>query len=138
MNMKAKDAKKGNELIAKFIGMKFARASHGTDSHGEYFAPSRWINEKGVGYTTSLNYHKDWNWLMPVVEKIENTNVSYRDFYGHAVIIDNWNCTIKDCLGGEIRCTINPSSSKISSKIEATWVAVVEFIKWYNNDKRKS
>ena len=50
---------KENKLIAEFMGLPFSK--------GEYYRPlynsGDWIPEN------ELQYHNDWNWLMPVVEK---------------------------------------------------------------------
>ena len=63
----------------------------------------------------------DFNWLMPVVEKIESL--------GHGVTVYRKGCHIND-IG--LRST---NGFNHSSKIEQTYKAVVEFIKWYNQNK---
>jgi len=73
-----------------------------------------------------LKYHEYWKWLMPVVEKIE----SLRDVNGNAYrfTIDMCNAQIEGThikiLGG-------------SHKINATYKAVVEFIKKYTTEDNK-
>ena len=62
-------------------------------------------------------YHSSWDWLMPVVEKIYSSNeyVKY-----------------KDTMSG----IFNEEPVRINSKyISVTHEAVVEFIKWYNEQK---
>jgi len=77
----------------------------------------------------TLKYHSSWDWLMPVVEKIEKTKNS--DGYKYQVDIQNNHCLIESS---------NYSSSLDKRiygeiKIKAVWLAVVEFIHWYNKQK---
>ena len=100
----------GNKLIAEFMG--------GTlDSPG---SPYYYFLEKGK-YETELKYHSSWDWLMPVVEKIETLNNSCT-----LVIIEDERCHIDTQNGFEL-------DSVGCTKIEATYNAVVRFIEWYNN-----
>jgi hypothetical protein len=69
-----------------------------------------------------LQYHSDWNWLMEVVEKIESK--------GFDVFINTFVCRISDV--GEDRFE-DIETFNSASKIQAVHSAVVEFIKWYNN-----
>lgn len=73
-----------------------------------------------------MRYHELWEWVMPVVEKIEDCKKI--DTYGFSVIIDNWQCKIKSCLSGNYVSTVLHGESKIT----AVWRAVVQFIKWFN------
>jgi hypothetical protein len=87
-----------------------------------------WVIEASTGErlypVASLNYHKDWNSLMPVVEKIEGL--------GYSVFIQNDCCWIK---AAKPRIKLPPITHLKDSKIESTWQAVVEFIKYFNNQK---
>jgi len=60
----------------------------------------------------SLKYHESWDWLMPVVAKIENY---LADNMGRVGYFD-------DCLS--------------SNDLEARYQSVVEFIKFYNTKKK--
>ena len=92
---------KYNKLIAEFMSMEDYQEM------GEYVTP---------------NYHSSWDWLMPVVEKIE----SLRDANGNAYrfTIDMCNAQIEETnieiLGGRF-------------KLDTTYYAVVQFINQYNN-----
>jgi predicted HTH transcriptional regulator len=71
-----------------------------------------------------LQYHSDWNWLMEVVEKIENYNE-----YTNVLFTPQ---------GCEINCYIENGflfSNDCNTKIEAVYNACIEFIKWYNKQK---
>lgn len=84
-----------------------------------------------------LRYHSSWDWLMPVVEKIEqikcvnvytsktthgefSIEISY-ETPSYAGIQNNKSIFIKD---------------KTLTKIESTYKAAIEFIKWYNEQKK--
>ena len=69
-----------------------------------------------AGVWTKMKYHSSWDWLMPVVEKIEHTS-AYVNVKGCHVKISTW-------------VDVNAPT-----KLEAVHKAVVEFIKWYNEQK---
>ena len=79
-----------------------------------------------------LEFHTDWNWLMRVVEKIENLQ-------------DENNCAIYNMQIEQSFTEIidNHTSETIiydidaDSKIEAVYNTVIEFIKWYNEQNKK-
>lgn len=99
--------KTDNELIAEFMGC---------DTHQKndraYYIP---LLECYVTFD-NLKYHKSWNWLMPVVEKIE------KDYH---VTIRDRHCEIANADRAFI--------GREGNKLRSTYKAVVEFIKWYNN-----
>ena len=106
-----------NRLIAEFMGMK---------PHNENELEGFWTNTiktHQFDNVMDLKFHKDWNWLMEVVCKIESL--------GHCQIDISFNwCRIgyKDTL-------FNYDSRnyfKGLTKIEAVYNAVVKFIKFYN------
>jgi len=74
-------------------------------------------------------FHLQWDWLMPVVEKIEEMDV-VASFQIEQPTIYIWksseNSTFKD-----IEIDIFKSS-----KLEAVYKAVIEFIKWYNKQNK--
>ena len=106
---------KDNKLIAEFMGVKSYEASGYTN-----FVYS----EDNHRTEVDLAYHDSWDWLMPVVEKIEGL----RDENGNAYrfTIDMCNAQIEETnieiLGGAF-------------KIDTTYKAVVEFINHINKDK---
>jgi len=93
----------------------------------------------------NLLFAESWDWLMPVVEKIETTVYQFRidlneltekreltqstvapfDFYDH----DTKEWVYKLELE---RTGISFGGERFKTKIEAYYVATVEFIKWYN------
>lgn len=74
-----------------------------------------------------FNFQTDWNDLMEVVEKI--------NVLGYEVLIGRINCQINNMLERE-----KPISAMVcgdvSKKIEITFDAVIQFIKWYNEQKQ--
>jgi hypothetical protein len=121
-----------NKLIAEFMGLKDRI-------------------ENDVFYSISgydaCQYHKSWDWLMPVVEKIESLDLKE---YGYqwegidgktehnngsiCVEIEQNGCWIYMNLSLDPFHTFNEKSRGIDfpTKIEATYAAVVEFIEYYN------
>lgn len=122
--------KTDNELIAEFMG---AERREGPRAFNPYQTVVQWII-KGNPYNqhrddikhwyqpVELKYHESWDWLMPVVEKIYRMpdkdirfkleNSRCRLWYGHKLF----------------KChTI--------SQINSVYAVVVEFIKWYNQQK---
>lgn len=76
---------------------------------------------------SEMNYHSDWNNLMPVVMEIEAMGV-YTSIE-KKVNGDNW------VTFDSIEENFVSKQWRVKSKIEAVWLAVVEFIKWYNQNK---
>lgn len=76
-----------------------------------------------------LSYHEDWNWLMEVVEKIENwENGQY--YIIHSMYFNKRNISIKaECNRDFKNIDIFYNEGE---KIQAVYKACVEFIKWYN------
>ena len=111
---------KDNKLIAEFMGCIHLLPFKNTNSFKMNDNGTR--TEEGKWYRLNeLKYHSSWDWLMPVIEKIERL--------GYAVNIYEQECRIFEDR------TIKPKYKKITyelTKIEAVYKAVVEFIKWYN------
>ena len=119
----------GNKLIAEFMdGIPDYAAYYGlgTKFLRGYTLKSDYV--PALTYYSSvdeLKYHKDWNYLMPVVEKINKET-------GKIVRMEGYACDITST------CNENPSKKPFkifnhkNSLIDATYTSVVEFIKWYN------
>ncbi len=101
--MTEQETLEGNKLIAEFMTMEKCPLGVKTK----------------IIHSNDLKYHSSWDWLMPVVEKIEKT---------HCINIEYTTCNIADPANGYE--DIISTSEK--TKIEATWKAVIEFINWYN------
>lgn len=71
-----------------------------------------------------FKYHESWEWLMGVVEKIEQMKVN--KLHIASVVIDGRvGCEIKTFDG-------NFSITYLANKMEAVYTCVVTFIKYYN------
>ena len=92
-------------------------------------------NGKWVSYYR-LNYHKDWNLLISVVNKIEGlTMVAYGENikYFQFKIVNRF-CTIMGYSGvrQDMMQYQTPYNFTPASKTHAVILAVVSFIQWYN------
>ena len=112
----ANEIKENKRLIAKFMG-------YIDNGDGEY------LIHPDTNYDHSLNdfdwflYHNSWEWLMPVVEKINTL-----DDYGYSVIIHQH---YTEVYKNEPKPVVIISTSG-DDCIKGVYNAVVEFIKWYN------
>jgi hypothetical protein len=114
----------GNELIAEFMGFKVIAKSF--EDKLIYNIPTN----NGLGYISYMMlYNKSWDWLMPVVEKIEETN--FIKIVGKYCGINKTSAnSFNNWVATEGVSFMNPKS-----KIESTYKAVVKFIKWHNKNK---
>ena len=101
-----------NKKIAEFMGYKKLddfRCEH--PECGEV-----WMFE-------DMRYFSSWDWLMPVVEKIESLSKQKNGFwiYRNTVSIDNPNIKNTQSVGDE------------RTKIEAVYDAVILFLVYYNH-----
>ena len=105
-----------NKLIVEFMGYKLHYIDYENKMpyyvHNEkYLENPKSIIRIDKGET--LQYHSNWSWLMPVVSKIYSMD-EYRDYkYGWYHI----------------------RSIELTTDIESVYNSVVEFIKWFNNNK---
>jgi hypothetical protein len=135
----------GNKLIADFMQIKTELISpYGIGIPRLYSMQEEHQTEEGD--CTELSYDCSWDWLMPVVEKLDRLDISNLN-------LKNANCIHTEIAGSHIKICIREHHtgtdydyhfiyfkngySDNDSKIEAIWIAVVEFIKWYNKNKEK-
>jgi hypothetical protein len=111
----------------------------------------------GMAYhIEDFNFNTDWNWLMEIVEKIESLGSSevidkkiYSRFeiYGNHIQLD-WRKDNQDLLRLEVcqkQMLTHKGYSckeykridieKNTTRMEALYIACVEFVKWYNKNK---
>lgn len=114
----------GNALIAQFMGAVF---------HPEiklYNNPeSMWIFTSRPAPSvplqlgpSQLEYHENWEWLMPVLEKVEGTGVHSTISY-----LADRNYHIAEIYG--MRHEYWRRTAMI--KIDAVWSVIVEFLRFY-------
>lgn len=105
---------KNNILIAKFMGYEPAPE----------VAPNYYIKKQtGAMRANEMLYHSSWDWLMPVVEKIELLGNSVRI---GSIFIQKNRVAHRCSIVGK-RIVVNNSGSKI----KAVYSAVVKFINNY-------
>lgn len=113
----------GNKLIAEFMGAVPTKAL-GTET---------WDVPNMDGLQFVLFYHSSWDWLMPVVEKIEQIGEDLPIVY---VVINGYGCEISYMINHnwpEDRDVIaDVGYPEAQSKIESVWKAVVKFIEKHN------
>ncbi len=114
------NTQENNKLIAEFMGLEYSPKDKRWDD---------WFTKEGTrvtfGSRIPLQYHTSWDWLMPVVERIESL--------GYDVIIRKDSCEI---IGENVKGVEYSSYECFNAgKHITTYQAVVEFIKEYNYEK---
>lgn len=136
--MKEQEIIEGNKLIAEFMGLEWK-----LHLGRRYLYNHAWIPLE------NLKYHSSWDWLMPVVEKIETmviqvpekykrgfmkdsteASVSIDSFYDEREEFKGWTWSVHFNAGNYIA---DHTGDRIKTKIESIYLAVLAFIKWYNN-----
>lgn len=103
--------KTDNELIAEFMGCKWLGEGYHDNSDTNFH---QGIKDQD-GDIVEAQYGTSWDWLMPVVEKISNIHPSICN--GEMLAIARYKAA---------------TSLPMSTPIDIVYKAVVEFIKWYN------
>ena len=115
-----------NQLIAEFMGVFDKILSTGNIhswSDAPFYYTTEDTREKVIKNISKYSkYSKDWNWLMQVVDKIENMGNDISITSNYVQIAYN---------EGEKFINIE---LKGSIMLEAVYNACVEFIKWYNKN----
>lgn len=139
-----------NNLIAEFMGYINTTP---TDKDFNIFEN----NEGKMLESMSMKYHSSWDWLMPVVEKIESfetdnywsevSKASCNEDYNS----NEWSCTSFGIEKGHTCITVHSvvrpemqrnykqfTSLKYDKglKIEYTYYSIIKFIEWYNELKK--
>lgn len=107
-----KNIYEGNILIAKFMNRNPPKENYGV-----------------------LWYHKSWDWLTPVIEKIESLTKNFVSPYFN--ICNNY-CVLHwqtDSL--HPTCFRYLQSHCGNNKLQTLWECCVDFIKWYNKNESK-
>jgi len=102
-----------NKLMAEFLGY--------SQPHPEYPQSTYWYKQ-GKPPITILRFDTDWNWLMEVVDKINNYNNIFSINENKVIITNNEK--------NEVILIVISGSMK-----EAVYNACIQFIQWYNQNK---
>ena len=121
-----------NKLIAEFMGY--------SQPHPDYPNTTYWYKQ-GEEPLTILLFDTDWNWLMAVVEKLESMEIEVR-------MNSHFSTTLKYTLYQTQICYDlkhnNCDSTQLylsynnvyKNRKDSIYNAVVEFIKWYNENNK--
>jgi hypothetical protein len=98
-----------NELIAIFMNCER------TVDYDRVYFKGDFLNDYIRNH--SLKFHNDWNWLMLVIDRIST------------IAIDNPHTILYDKSGRIL-------STHVCCSIETVYERVIEFIEWYNKEKK--
>jgi hypothetical protein len=124
----------GNKTIAEFMGYKYLPEHILNGEKGAFVKDDKLsIHAEFIGKQFCAKYRTSWDWLMPVVEKI-NTMANVRIQVGICSITRLYINTRRYAKENNISLEEVPpiAESDEESFIGNVWLAVVEFIKWYN------
>lgn len=117
-----------NRVIAEFMGLKFRIKDYPNGQQN--------VNEIDIGgYWATCKYHEDWNQLMPVVEKI--SNIKFAEYESHQDVHYPRTFGMPAQDGGVmVRFNCAPVWTA-PTLIEATFIAVYDFIQHFTTTKQK-
>ena len=113
----------GNKLIAEFMELKY-------DPDKKDGAPFYKETSKDGWESKSYynpRYHTSWDWLMPVVEKIEKMGYGFHK--------DPFDLNIVEYISGDENQVVAYQNNPDDSLIYKWHYVVVQFIQWYNQNK---
>ncbi len=109
--------KRNNILIAEFMGLKTLTRKE---------AEGKWeiLNVNEVSILEHQRYHLSWDWLMPVVEKIESISDT------------ELTCMTTEIKEYQFQIYLSNTCLRDTNKLELIYQAVLEFIEWYNQTQQ--
>ena len=119
--------KENNKIIAEFMGLKLG-------------SPYMWRpGSFSPLIIEHLAYHKSWDWLMQIVEKIESIKDPYHGRFG--VYISSNSCTIQSTNFRPDKPIPNTphyyDNIVLNTKIESVYYSVINFINFYNKQEEE-
>ncbi len=131
MNLTQEEIVEGNKLFAEFMNLKvvtFNGLVSGSSKH--YAALQDPLITVKVGNEGTLYYHKSWDWLFPVIDKINDMGKGY----SFAIFKTYVSLTVEK--GGKIFKDFSFAYSEYITAEQTGKVAafklLVRFIKWHN------
>ena len=125
---------KQNKLIAEFMGGKYDKDVSFPIHPDDIWLPFHGIvsyKTIEIGKGQILSYHDCWEWLMPVLEKIVRTKVGDGIVYIDYPFLRTFGAINEST--GKIMVRFNGQGLfQSDTLIEATYLAVIDFISWYN------
>ena len=126
-----------NKIIAEFMGFTFEKNIGYYDN--EMLLEQIVYEQQNANCFDELLFNKDWNWLMAVVEKIENAKIKdysiSTDITDDKTFINVWHYGD----GGKWSILISNYNEEYKdfNKIQRTYKAIIEFINFYNKQKEE-
>jgi hypothetical protein len=123
----------GNKLIAEFMGWTYYTKEYNWKrSRIDY---PTW-SDGAMGWK-ELHFHTSWDWLMPVVEKIEGVEtIGQRCYVDISLYKISGYCSGVESKGLDVfRYTEEGRYFNDEDKRQAVWRTVVKIIQWYNKTK---
>ena len=117
---------KDNQLIAEFLGYRTFTARGYVLIH---------YADDNVWPAIDTHYHTSWDWLMPVVEKINSLTDEFGNHFQFQ--IGNGFVWVDPPVGSRIYFSGNGIDHRNEPMIQKVYNGVVEFINWYNWYKNK-
>jgi uncharacterized iron-regulated protein len=132
--MENKKIIEGNKLIAEFMEVKNVREYELNSKHKCLIISD---DDGFIDYVEGINflsYNDNWNRIMPVVEKIKKLEFEFNTFSDYTKTEKYRNEVRISELSVDKYCRILIRNTDM---LDAIFNAVVEFIKWYNENKNK-
>jgi len=139
LGIKFEMMKTDNELVAEFMGVTETESTFDSYSipvpcfytKNEFHRSNTFTvpDKSFTDWISGAKYDTSWDWLMPVVEKIEGLY-----FYGHLTKNTHDGRHYMSFITKD--CDTVAYSSPGQTKIESVYKAVVTFIAWYNTQKQ--
>ncbi len=130
--MKDEEILDSNKLIAIFMGGEYKKIFCGIDNTSEnvFYMPNSHITDYVKDFKNGIPYHSSWDFLMPVVEKVRDSNCIVSIRFNRQLATTN---TCIACFEKKWVKDIEEHGVGITS----TYLAVLEFVKWYNIERLK-
>ncbi len=115
---------KTNELIAEFMELEIWGPG--------FFAG--YVYKENLYHFDQLKFHSSWDWLMAVVDKVEN--LGYFTLITESRIQISFNDKNK-FQRNIVNLWQGEASNSYKTKMQGLYKAVIKFIKWYNDERDK-
>jgi hypothetical protein len=135
------EIEEGNKLIAEFMGCRESTVYWGGEPFQRWGFADTDIADKWPEncFSVETKYHTSWDWLMPVVEKIgllpypKDKGWKDEDYKDYSAYPYPRTFGMRNTEGKYmVRLNASPLF-EADTLIEATWLAVIDFIQWYNS-----
>lgn len=118
-----KETTENNKLLAEFLGWDKYETFEDSEEYCLTCVEELHlkIGDFNIYSLSELKFHNDWNWLMLVVDKIEETNLGSLEMQSKNLVLLQYNYKTEKYYN--------------STLIENVYNACIQFVKWYNENK---